>query len=435
MSDSIIVEKLSKQYQLGEPSQYCVTMREALVSLPQRLFGHQRKPNESIWALKEVSFNIGEGEVVGIIGRNGAGKSTLLKLLSKITFPTSGRVKVNGRVASLLEIGAGFHCELTGRENILLNASILGMKRSEVLKQFDAIVSFAGVDLKFIDIPVKRYSSGMRTRLGFSVAAHLITDILLVDEILAVGDVAFQKKCMGAMDNLRDRGKTILFVSHNMAAVEHLCSRAIWIENGQVKLDGSAREVIGAYMGSFVGAEQTRIDVGNIQARAGNGEARFTAVEFLTREGEPLKLIRSGEGMTIRLHYSAKAPLVHPIFNLRIDTELGTKLTEMSTWMTDYEIPLIAPGTGYLDLEVEFLNLMPGRYPISLALAGEWPTFYDRLDHCLMLDVEPSDFYKTGKGIERRFGLIFLPYKWRLNGVHGCVEKLPNLLVKRLTST
>jgi lipopolysaccharide transport system ATP-binding protein len=435
MADAILVDKLSKQYQLGEASQRMVTLREVLMSLPRRFFGHPRKPSESVWALKEVSFNIAEGEVVGIIGRNGAGKSTLLKILSKITFPTSGSVKVNGRVASLLEIGAGFHGELTGRENILLNASILGMKRSEVLKQFDAIVSFAGVDIKFIDIPVKRYSSGMRTRLGFSVAAHLITDILLVDEILAVGDAAFQKKCLGAMDNLRDRGKTILFVSHNMAAVEHLCSRAIWIENGQVKLDGSAREVIGAYMGSFAVAEQTRIDVGNIQARAGNGEARFTTVEFLTHEGEPLKLIRSGEGMTIRLHYSAKVPLVHPIFNLRIDTELGTKLTEMSTWMTDYEIPLIEPGTGYLDLEVEFLNLMPGRYPISLALAGEWPTFYDRLDHCLMLDVEPSDFYKTGKGIERRFGLIFLPYKWRLNGVHGCVEKLPNLLVKRLTST
>jgi lipopolysaccharide transport system ATP-binding protein len=423
MSDAIFVDKLSKQYQLGEALQYIGTLREALTSLHRRFFGNPRRPSESIWALKEISFKIAEGEVVGIIGRNGAGKTTLLKILSKITFPTSGRVKVNGRVASLLEIGAGFHNELTGRENIMLNASILGMKRREVLKQFDAIVSFAGVDTKFIDTLVKRYSSGMRARLAFSVAAHLISDILLVDEILAVGDVAFQKKCLGAMDNLRDKGKTILFVSHNMAAVEHLCSRAIWIENGQVKLDGNPREVIGAYMESFAVDQQARIDVGSIQARAGNGEARFTAIEFLTREGEPLKLLRSGEGMTIRLHYSAKAPLVHPIFVFRIDTELGTKLTEMNTWATDYEIPLIPPGPGYLDLEVEFLNLLPGRYPISLALAGQWPTCYDRLDHCAMLDVEPSDFYKTGKGIERGFGLIFLPYKWRLKESHAYAEK------------
>jgi lipopolysaccharide transport system ATP-binding protein len=423
MSDAVIVDKLSKQYQLEETGQYMVTLREAIMSLPQRFLGKQRRSSEGIWALKEISFRVGEGEVVGIIGRNGAGKSTLLKILSKITFPTSGRVKVNGRIASLLEIGAGFHNELTGRENILLNASILGMKRSEVLKQFDAIVSFAGVDTKFLDTPVKHYSSGMRVRLGFSVAAHLISDILLVDEILAVGDVVFQKKCLGAMDNLRNRGKTILFVSHNMAAVEHLCSRAIWIDNGQVKLDGGPSEVIGAYMGSFALCQQARIDVGSIQARAGNGDARFTAVEFLTRAGEPLKLIRSGDGITIRLHYWAKVPLGNPIFILRIDTELGTKLTEMNTWMTDCEIPLLAPGTGYVDLEVEFLNLMPGRYPISLALGGEWPTFYDRLDHCAILEIEASDFYKTGKGIERRFGLIFLPCKWRLNGLQSYVEK------------
>jgi lipopolysaccharide transport system ATP-binding protein len=421
MSEAIIVDKLSKRYQLGEAGYR--TLREALMALPQRFRGKQRKPSEGLWALKEISFKVREGEVIGIIGRNGAGKSTLLKVLSKITYPTSGTVTVNGRVAALLDVGTGFHHELTGRENILLSASILGMKRSEVLKQFDSIVSFAGVDTKFIDTPVKRYSSGMRVRLAFSVAAHLVTDILLVDEILAVGDVVFQKKCLGAMDNLRERGRTIFFVSHNMAAVEHLCSRAIWIDNGQVKLDGSPREVLEAYIRSVAVVQQAKLDLGSIQARAGNGEARLTAVEFLTHDGEPLKMVRSGQEMIIRLHYFAKVPIANPTFILKMFTELGTMLTEMNTWMTDCEIPVIEAGSGYIDLEIDFLNLMPGRYPISVALAGTWPTYYDRLDHCAVLEVEPSNFYKTGKGIERRFGIIFLPCRWKLNVLQSDLRK------------
>src|SRR5258707_6915943 len=249
MNDSIRVEQLSKQYLLGKASQQTM-LRERLVSFIKNPFAKETAVADTLWALREVSFCVKEGEVVGIIGRNGAGKSTLLKILSKITYPTTGRVKVCGRVASLLEVGTGFHEELTGRENIFLNGSILGMKQREVEAKLDQIIEFAGVE-RFIDTPIKRYSSGMRLRLGFAVAAHLDPDILIIDEVLAVGDAGFQKKCLNAMEDLRSGGRTVLFVSHNMAAVENLCTRAIWIDDGRLREDGPVQRVIESYMATF----------------------------------------------------------------------------------------------------------------------------------------------------------------------------------------
>src|ERR1700686_4251577 len=224
MTESITVEELSKRYELGA-LQHETQLRDQLVHFLRAPF-RRRAPKEILWALRDVSFKVDEGEVVGIIGRNGAGKSTLLKILSKITYPTSGRVRARGRVASLLEVGTGFHEELTGRENIFLNGSILGMSRKEVERKLDAIVEFSGVE-RFIDTPIKRYSSGMRLRLGFAGAAQLDPDNLIVDEVLAVGDAQFQKKCLATMGDLRRGGRTVLFVSHNLAAVENLCSRGI----------------------------------------------------------------------------------------------------------------------------------------------------------------------------------------------------------------
>src|SRR6267154_954903 len=238
MTRSLEIQGLSKRYRLGQ-AQHDQMLRERLVEMIKRPWG-DRKEAESIWALRDVSFDADEGEVIGIVGRNGAGKSTLLKILSRITYPTSGEVKVNGRVASLLEVGTGFHDELTGRENIYLNGSILGMRKREVEERFDAIVDFSGVE-QFIDTPIKHYSSGMRLRLGFAVAAHLEPDVLIVDEVLAVGDAGFQKKCIQAMEGLRNSGRTVLFVSHNLAAVENLCSRGIWIDAGKVRMDGAAK--------------------------------------------------------------------------------------------------------------------------------------------------------------------------------------------------
>ena len=257
MPRSIVVENVSKSYRLGEAR--ATMLREVLTGALGRLAGRAPTPSRRLkWALDGVSLEVEQGEVVGIIGRNGAGKSTLLKVLSRITYPTSGRVEVSGRVGSLLEVGTGFHDELTGRENIYLNGSILGMKKRETDAALDRIIEFADVT-EFLDTPIKRYSSGMRMRLGFAVAAHLSTDVLFVDEVLAVGDVGFQKKCLGAMRELGGGGRTIIFVSHNMAAVENLCKRTIWISDGQVKQDGDTTEVIRCLPEQFRGGEQAGV--------------------------------------------------------------------------------------------------------------------------------------------------------------------------------
>src|SRR5213082_2673170 len=240
MTESITVESLCKRYELGALQQE-TQLRDQLVRLLRAPFG-RRAPKEVIWALRDVSFTVQQGEVVGIIGRNGAGKSTLLKILSKITYPTSGRVRARGRVAALLEVGAGFHEELTGRENIFLNGSIMGMKKKEVDAKLEAIVEFSGMQ-RFIDTPIKRYSTGMRSRLGFAVAAHLDPDVLIVDEVLAVGDAVFQKKCVGRMQKSASAGKTVIFVSHNLASVQHLCTRAILLTLGSLAADGSPQDV------------------------------------------------------------------------------------------------------------------------------------------------------------------------------------------------
>ena len=364
-----------------------------------------------------MSFNVEQGEVVGIIGRNGAGKSTLLKVLSKITYPTSGKVRAHGRVASLLEVGTGFHEELTGRENIYLNGSILGMRRREVDTKLDAIVSFSGVE-RFIDTPIKRYSSGMRLRLGFAVAAHLEPDVLIVDEVLAVGDAVFQKKCISAMQGLRGGGRTVLFVSHNMAAVENLCSRGIWIAEGRVRLDGPTHQVIEAYMESFASADAAISDLSGVGTRRGSGEARYTKVEFLSKEGERQTVTRCGKGVVIRLHYHANESIERPSFGFRMYTELGTLVTDTGTWLHGLDIPLAPAGDGYVDLEIDSLNLIPGRYFLSLQLDSSMSTkLYDMLEHAVHLDVEEGPIYGSTRRIDSRHGLVFFPQRWRVDGI------------------
>lgn len=418
MSESIRVEHLSKQYLLGKSSQQTM-LRERLANLLKNPFAKETAAvTDTLWALRDVSFGIKEGEVVGIIGRNGAGKSTLLKVLSKITYPTSGRVKVRGRVASLLEVGTGFHEELTGRENIYLNGSILGMKRREVEAKLDQIIDFAGVE-RFIDTPIKRYSSGMRLRLGFAVAAHLDPDVLIVDEVLAVGDAGFQKKSLSAMEDLRKGGRTVLFVSHNMAAVENLCSRGIWIDGGRVRQDGATHEVIRTYLSSFADSQQSAADLTVLGTRHGNGDIRYTSMEFLTLDGQPQLVTRSGDGVRLRFHYHAKKTIPHPSFGFRLLTEMGTLVTDTSTWHHALDIPEIAPGDGYLDLEIDYLNLLPGRYDFSLWITGVGQVVYDGVEHCAKLEVELSNVYRSGRQIDARSGIVYFPQKWNLQGLYG----------------
>jgi lipopolysaccharide transport system ATP-binding protein len=410
MTRCIEIRSLFKKYRIGKLQQY-QTLREQLIEFARKPFNRAAAEGETIWALRDVSFHADEGEVVGIIGRNGAGKSTLLKILSRITYPTSGDVKVRGRIASLLEVGTGFHDELTGRENIYLNGSILGMKKREVDQHFDAIVDFSGVE-EFIDTPIKRYSSGMRLRLGFAVAAHLDPDVLVVDEVLAVGDAGFQKKCIKAMDGLRSSGRTVFFVSHNLAAVENLCSRGIWIDAGKIRMDGGSREVITSYMASFAGEQVHGADLSATQNRLGTGEIQYTRLEYLSADGTPCALTRSGDPLVLRFHYHAEKLLRDPSFGFRLFSEMGTLITETSHWLNGILIPKVGPGDGYIDVEIESLNLIPGRYEFSLWITGlSGQPVYDG-DVRASLEVEAADVYRSGRTLDSRYGLVYFPQRW-----------------------
>jgi lipopolysaccharide transport system ATP-binding protein len=417
MNESILVENLSKEYTIGRAAQETM-LRERILSVLRHSMGSVPRRKKTIWALRDVSFGIEEGEVVGIIGRNGAGKSTLLKILSGITCSTTGSVRTRGRMASLLEVGTGFHEELTGRENIYLNGSILGMKKKEVDARIDAIIAFSGVE-PFIDTPIKRYSSGMRLRLGFAVAAHLDPDVLIVDEVLAVGDAGFRKKCLNTMEDLRKGGRTVLFVSHSMGALESLCSRVIWIDNGQVRMDGRPGDVIRSYMTMFSDQQQMASDLRHIEGRVGTGEVRFTGVEFLSAERAPQAIARTGDRVVIRFRYHATKTVAHPSIGFRMYTELGVLVTSTSTWLSGIEIPLIRPGDGFVDIDVACLNLMPDRYNLTLWISDDSHSsrVYDGLDHCVRLDVEASNFHGSGRNIDSGHGIVHFPQTWDLRGV------------------
>ena len=412
MTRCISVDALSKKYRIGR-LQYDGSLREQIVEFARNPFKRRNEETESIWALRDVSFQADVGEVVGVIGRNGAGKSTLLKILSKITYPTSGTVKVAGRVASLLEVGTGFHDELTGRENVYLNGSIIGMRKHEVDRHFDAIVDFSGVE-QFIDTPIKRYSSGMRLRLGFAVAAHLDPDVLIVDEVLAVGDAGFQKKCINAMAGLKSSGRTVFFVSHNLAAVENLCSRGIWIDAGKIRMDGGAKAVIAEYMRSFVGEKPSGFDLQGVANRLGTGEIRYTGFEYLSPEGVPSAVTRSGDGVVLRFHYRAEGVVRDPSFGLRLFTDMGTLITECGHWLHGIHIPKVGPGAGYIDLEFDALNLVPGRYILSLWITGQGGRpIYDG-DVRTSIEVDGADVYRSGRMVDGRYGIVYFPQRWRV---------------------
>lgn len=412
MTNCIEVESLAKRYRIGR-AQHDLSLREQLMAFAKNPFKFVQSDDETIWALKDLSFSAEEGEVIGLLGRNGAGKSTLLKILSKITYPTSGEVRVRGRIASLLEVGTGFHDELTGRENVYLNGSILGMRKREVDKHFDAIVAFSGVE-PFIDTPIKRYSSGMRLRLGFSVAAHLEPDVLVVDEVLAVGDAEFQKKCINRMEGLKKSGRTVLFVSHNLAAVENLCSRGIWIDGGKVRMDGAVKEVIVQYMASMAGELASGSELSWAEPRMGNGDIRYTKLEYLGPDGTPCSVTRSGDPLILRFHYHAEKTIRDPSFGFRMYSDMGTLITETGHRLNGIHITQVAPGDGYVDVELDSLNLVPARYKFSLWITapGGKPV-YDG-DIRASIEVNVNDVYKSGRLLDSRHGLVYFPQRWRL---------------------
>ncbi|HEY4954943.1 MAG TPA: ABC transporter ATP-binding protein [Gemmatimonadaceae bacterium] len=383
---AIRVEGISKSYQIARAlsRQPYRTLQEEVVALPRTLWKRalgRSEPLETFWALTDVSFEVREGEVVGIIGRNGAGKSTLLKILSRITEPTRGRADIYGRVGALLEVGTGFHPELTGRENIFLSGAILGMRRNEIARRFDEIVSFAEVE-QFIDTPTKRYSSGMYTRLAFAVAAHLEPEILLVDEVLAVGDSAFQKKCLGKMEDVAGQGRTVFFVSHNTQAVRQLCGRCILLEHGRVISDAPTDETLAIYNQRL---RDMRVDaetgINNPENRRGSGAIRFTGVSVEGTDGEERYGFRMGETIHFRLAWQLNESMrgVAIVVALRsgISREMVTSARHVVT--TDH---LPAGARGSVVVEFPDVYIRPGEYPLYLHISEAVPTKtnYDVLD-------------------------------------------------------
>jgi lipopolysaccharide transport system ATP-binding protein len=374
---------------------------------------------DTFWALTDVSFEVKKGEVIGIIGRNGAGKSTLLKILSRITKPTSGFADIHGRVASLLEVGTGFHGELSGRENIYLNGAILGMKRFEIARKFDDIVDFAEVG-QFIDTPVKHYSSGMYVRLAFAVAAHLEPEILLIDEVLAVGDGAFQKKCLGKMGDVSRDGRTILFVSHNMAAVGGLCSGAHMLANWQLVRSGNTSDVIAAYMSSFqLSSHATLVDRTD---RKGNGKLMFTDVEFLSDMGTPIEVIQSGQDVQFSVGFkSPETNLRNVEVSLDLYHQTGQCMLVMNNEMVGAAFDLI-PSTGRLICRIERFPLSPGQYHLALfcRVNGE---IADWVQYAALVIVEGGDFYGTGRLPPSSHGGFLVAQDWKLaDGTNAVVK-------------
>jgi lipopolysaccharide transport system ATP-binding protein len=334
-SIAIHAEDLSKRYKLGASSARYKTLRESMSGMLRgtarrvRSFGAGAHQPESFWALKNVSFEVKHGEVIGVIGRNGAGKSTLLKILSRITWPTEGRAAIHGRVGSLLEVGTGFHPELTGRENIFLNGAIMGMRRAEIASKFDEIVAFAEVD-KFIDTAVKHYSSGMYVRLAFAIAAHLEPEILIIDEVLAVGDLAFQQKCLGKMSEVSRGGRTILFVSHNMTVVEKLCERCIVLHDGRVEYQGETNEAIHHYLDSMLAANNPDghiFDLSGATNRQSNVGKLLKSIELYTDDNLPvLEGIRLGKGLKVKIHFDLPQPTKSFDMGLAFDSMFGQRV-------------------------------------------------------------------------------------------------------------
>ncbi|MGA2243451.1 MAG: ABC transporter ATP-binding protein [Verrucomicrobiota bacterium] len=377
MSEPIItVEHLSKRYVLGHQLKRDDGLRHALEHLLQApaKWMHERKERrqaarEEFWALNDVSFEIQPGEVVGIIGRNGAGKSTLLKILSRITEPTAGRVTIDGRVASLLEVGTGFHNELTGRENIFLNGAILGMSRGEIKRKFEEIVAFSEVE-KFLDTPVKRYSSGMYVRLAFAVAAHLEPEVLIVDEVLAVGDAAFQQKCIGKMKDVSQGGRTVLFVSHNMQAVVTLCQRAVWLQGGRVCATGPARSLVEEYIQkNAVSGPDPNVPLID-RPRAGTGAAKFTKLTVVPLDdaGQECDHIVTGTGVRIDLEIRAEGQLREANVAVTLYDTNNYRLIDVNTALKG-EFLSLAPGErATVSFVIDELLLKPGRYVVELWL-------------------------------------------------------------------
>jgi lipopolysaccharide transport system ATP-binding protein len=429
---AIRVDHLSKLYHLGRAQQRHDTLRDALASVFSRqssVGGRPSRPaadnselttdNSLLWALKDVSFEVKQGEVVGIIGRNGAGKSTLLKILSRITEPTGGRAEIHGRVASLLEVGTGFHPELTGRENIYLNGAILGMHRVEIDRKFDEIVAFSEIE-RFLDTPVKRYSSGMYVRLAFAVAAHLEPEILLVDEVLAVGDFEFQKKCLGKMEDIAGQGRTVLFISHNMSAIAALCDEGILLQSGCLTFHGRAKAAVQLYVDGSDGgtdgnsASRPTRDLRTLPRHYSSVLARLTKATILNAEGRPCTTFNFGDSLRLRLSFEVSQPL-----KVAAEVLLKTSLAQniaffASSHFQNLLVQAIPDCENTVELTIRSLSLARGRYRFDTGLSIPYAEWLDYVEDAHHFDIETSDPGGTGFSFEQSygFGATYIEHTW-----------------------
>jgi lipopolysaccharide transport system ATP-binding protein len=416
-SIAIQAEGLSKRYRLGTSSQY-KTLRESLsglvggVAQRVRSLGSADTEQNSFWALRDVSFDIGHGEVIGVIGRNGAGKSTLLKILSRITWPTEGRALIHGRVGSLLEVGTGFHPELTGRENIFLNGAIMGMRKVEIASKFDEIVAFSEVE-KFIDTPVKHYSSGMYVRLAFAIAAHLEPEILIIDEVLAVGDLAFQQKCLGKMSEVSRGGRTILFVSHNMAVVEKLCQRTIVLDQGRIEYQGETEDAIHHYLNGMLAANNPDghvFDLGNSVDRRSNTGKLLKRIELYTDDDLPvLEGIRIGKGLKVKICFDLPKPTRSFDMGLAFDSLFGQRIFTAHSLFEPARPTGEWVGPQVFVCDIPSFALTPGTYNLRIWLDINHKEA-DLINYAAKVTVLESDYYGTGKAPWN--GAVVLKHNW-----------------------
>jgi lipopolysaccharide transport system ATP-binding protein len=404
------VQNLSKQYELGGRAAAYATLRESLTNAVRSPFNGLRRQGsarETIWALKDVSFEMQPGEVVGIIGRNGAGKSTLLKILSRITQPSSGKVELYGRVGSLLEVGTGFHAELSGRENIFLNGSLLGMTRTEITAKFDEIVAFSEVE-KFIDTPVKRYSSGMYVRLAFAVAAHLEPEILILDEVLSVGDASFQKKCLGKMSEVSRDGRTVIFVSHNMSTIIRICSRCILINGGRIEADGPVDSVIKRYL-ETTAQHEGACSFPDEPAKA----AQFTKLGLVTREGDATASFDYRFDITVSAEYVVRQSIPQGLLGIRVSTADGLPIFtshHIDKLEPSAAAAALVPGTFPTQITIPSNFLLPGSYVVTAAIVDGNLRLIDMQEDAISFDVGETGTTRARKSSKN--GVVNMDLTW-----------------------
>lgn len=433
MSSPIItVENLSKRYVIGHQAAKGDGLRHAIeraVRSPLAWLRSRQQSREAaseeFWALRDVNFEVKEGEVVGIIGRNGAGKSTLLKILSRITEPTNGRIRMKGRVSSLLEVGTGFHPELTGRENIFLNGAILGMSRIEIKRKFDEIVAFSEIE-KFIDTPVKRYSSGMYVRLAFAVAAHLEPEILILDEVLAVGDTSFQKKCLGKMGEVAREGRTVLFVSHNMAAIENLCHRGVLLQGGRVEFVGTQTEVLTRYL--TASSRSARGSLAQCLNRTGSGEVRIVGIEFRDTYGNSIEVAAAGQDLDIYLFFeSTDRPVVNIVPSVMVTTQMGAPVFLQHSRLASKSFSRL-PHSGAFVCRISQLPLPASTYHITYSLIDEngRGRYVDSVEDAAEFVVLEGDYFGSGEVPPVSHGSCLVRGEWRIEADDSRPNRRPN---------